>query len=472
MQQRLQVSQLIVPALLLLLCQGVEIEKNQPDAIVTILFGKGFELGVRVLGQSIRESKTKLDYVVMCTHDVPPETIQVLKKDGWKVKMIDYFNVGEAKFDNRIYKMKMWTLTEYRRIIWVDADAILVQNIDHLVRCGNFCATYRHSDLFNSGIMVIKPSLLELKKITAFMSQSQFLKDPNTDSASNIALPPGCEAWGDQNLLNEYYNSVYKVQYSRLFDEQDPTYHEEPMRLPEGYNCDYGLYLLDGSWAVEDKDRYIMHYTAGPLKPQLWWTYPFCNANWIWLGLRQRLPSRYNDPSIWSLFNWIPLLVVTLLLVAVRFCPSSPQLVSYCKTATAFISPQKDNWIMFFTPTTLLLFSYYFSFKQVTNNLWPGEAWVVFGMWTIMFISIFIVPVCYIFYISTSPILRGIQLRMTLETLLYFVVFILLHLLFLWIIYFVYPFIRRSITFCILLFGIIIYFHFASKRLMRLWHIH
>ena len=450
------------------LCQELE-KESKPDALVTLLFGSGgFHLGVRVLGQSIRESKTKLDRVVLCTRDVPSDTVAVLRSDGWKIKMVDYFDVGDAKFDERIVKMQIWTLTEYRRIIWLDADTVLVQNVDHLARCGNFCATYRHSDLFNSGVMVLKPSLIELKKIMSFISR--FLEAPVANKA--LALPPGADKWGDQNLLNEFYNTVYKLQRAKLFDESDPTYHKEPMRLPEGYNTDYALYLWHGTWSVQEKDRYILHYTAGPLKPHLWWTYPLCDANWIWYGLRQRLPHHSNDPSIWHLFNWIPLLVLVLLFAALRFIPRPPCLILYSKRLAAFISPMQDNWIMFFTPTLILSFSYYLAFKQVPPLLWPGEAWVVFGMWTIMFISIFLVPICYILYTSASPRPRSNYARMSLETLLLFVTFILLHLIGLWIAYLVYPSIHRLIFVLFLFCVVFIYFHFSSKRLMRLWFQH
>lgn len=453
------------------LSEGVEYTKNEEQtrgALVTILYGTGFELGVRVLGQSIRESKTTLEYVVMCTRDVPQETIAVLKKDGWKIKMIDRFDPGKAKFDGSIHKMQMWTLTEYNRILWVDADAVLVQNIDHLTRCGNFCVTYRHSDLFNAGIMVVKPSLVELKRIMSF--SSHYFELPDTSEKSNVALPSGRNMWGDQNLLNEYYNTIYNLKGARLFDRNDLKYHEEPLRLPEGYNCDLALYIWYGKWVVPDEERFILHYTAGPLKPHSWWTYPICDANWVWYGFRQRLPSRFNDPSIWELRHWIPVLVVTLLLIAVRFLPCLPSLTSYYKRFVIFVSPEQDNWFMLLAPTAVLALSYYLAFCQVPTLMWPGEAYVVFGMWTIMFLCLFYIPVCYICYISISFHSRGLQSRASLETLLHFVMFVLLHLLVLWITYLVSPFLRRVPSFFLMVFCMVVYFHFVGKRIIRIWN--
>ena len=56
-------------------------------------------------------------------------------------------------------KLEIWRLTEYRRVVYLDADTIVTQNIDELFRCGAFCAVFRAFDLFNAGVLVLKPSL-------------------------------------------------------------------------------------------------------------------------------------------------------------------------------------------------------------------------------------------------------------------------------------------------------------------------
>ena len=43
-------------------------------------------------------------------------------------------------------------------VIFVDADAIVVSNMDEVFKCPGFCATLRHSERFNSGVMAITPS--------------------------------------------------------------------------------------------------------------------------------------------------------------------------------------------------------------------------------------------------------------------------------------------------------------------------
>jgi inositol phosphorylceramide glucuronosyltransferase 1 len=45
-----------------------------------------------------------------------------------------------------------------RAVVFLDADTIVIQNMDEVFKCPGFCAALRHSERFNSGVMVIHPS--------------------------------------------------------------------------------------------------------------------------------------------------------------------------------------------------------------------------------------------------------------------------------------------------------------------------
>ena len=40
-------------------------------------------------------------------------------------------------------------------VVYLDADTIVVRNIDDLFKCGKFCANLKHSERLNSGVMVM-----------------------------------------------------------------------------------------------------------------------------------------------------------------------------------------------------------------------------------------------------------------------------------------------------------------------------
>jgi len=43
-------------------------------------------------------------------------------------------------------------------VVYLDADTIVVKNIEDLFKCGKFCANLKHSERLNSGVMVVQPS--------------------------------------------------------------------------------------------------------------------------------------------------------------------------------------------------------------------------------------------------------------------------------------------------------------------------
>ena len=42
--------------------------------------------------------------------------------------------------------------------MFLDADTLVVRNMDEAFRCPGFCASLRHSERLNSGVMVLHPS--------------------------------------------------------------------------------------------------------------------------------------------------------------------------------------------------------------------------------------------------------------------------------------------------------------------------
>lgn len=43
-------------------------------------------------------------------------------------------------------------------VVYLDADTIVVKNVEDLFKCRKFCANLKHSERLNSGVMVVEPS--------------------------------------------------------------------------------------------------------------------------------------------------------------------------------------------------------------------------------------------------------------------------------------------------------------------------
>ncbi|KAK5982173.1 hypothetical protein GCK32_014246 [Trichostrongylus colubriformis] len=75
-------------------------------------------------------------------------------------------------------------------------------------------------------------------------------------------------------------------------------------------------YLNGGKLLVEPA---IIHYTLGPTKPWLWWTYPLFDLNDHWNKARNAMETVYNDPAPDLHLVYFTLLVVVLALLFRKF---------------------------------------------------------------------------------------------------------------------------------------------------------
>ncbi|GKB33296.1 putative nuclease HARBI1 [Tanacetum coccineum] len=85
-----------------------------------------------------------------------------LEQAGWKIRMIQRIRNPKAKdgkYNTWNYtKFRLWQLTDYVKIIFIDADVLILRNIDFLFQMPEISAIANNGTLFNSGVMVIEPS--------------------------------------------------------------------------------------------------------------------------------------------------------------------------------------------------------------------------------------------------------------------------------------------------------------------------
>ncbi|GJU95160.1 inositol phosphorylceramide glucuronosyltransferase 1 [Tanacetum coccineum] len=268
--------------LLLLLAVNENVEKvsasESREAYVTLLYGDEFVLGARVLGKSIRDTRSTKDMVVLVSDGVSDYAKTLLQAEGWIVKTISLLEnpnqVRPTRFWGVYTKLKIFNMTDYEKVVYLDADTIVVKNIDVLFKCGKFCANLKHSERLNSGVMVVEPS-----------------EDLFNDMVSKVTTLNSYTG-GDQGFLNAYYAGFPSA---RVFDpnispeEMNSRPVAEMERLSTLYNADVGLYMLANKWMVDEKDLCVIHYTLGPLKPWDWWTSWLLKPVDIWQDVRDQL---------------------------------------------------------------------------------------------------------------------------------------------------------------------------------------
>lgn len=167
-------------------------------AFVTLVSNADYALGARALARSIRLTGTGADIVVLHTGGVSLEALAPLAEFGCRLVETDLLPLSDAfnarhqrrnvhqqapftkgrkpdfhsPLDN-FCKLRLWQLTEYRRCIFIDADAIVLKNIDRLFAYPEFSAApnvYESLADFhrlNSGVFVAEPSLTTFENMLA-----------------------------------------------------------------------------------------------------------------------------------------------------------------------------------------------------------------------------------------------------------------------------------------------------------------
>mmetsp|Transcript_54249 Transcript_54249/g.108039 ORF Transcript_54249/g.108039 Transcript_54249/m.108039 type:complete len:309 (+) Transcript_54249:116-1042(+) len=171
---------------------------------VTMLTGDGgnYVQGLQALGASLQHVGTKYPLTVITTHP-PAESVRAVARclSLLLLQVPDIANPVQsveerlARFASTYSKLGVWSLP-CERVVWLDADTVVVQNIDALFSqpadgfgfaaardCGVHCEARR----FNSGVMAFEPS--------PSVFQMMFLQ---------ISSTPSYDA-GDQGFLNEFF---------------------------------------------------------------------------------------------------------------------------------------------------------------------------------------------------------------------------------------------------------------------------
>ncbi|KAL4305745.1 hypothetical protein HN51_039731 [Arachis hypogaea] len=298
------------------------------EAYVTLLYGDEFLLGVRVLGKSIRNTGSTKDMVVLVSDGVSDYAKNLLRADGWIVEMISLLanpnRVRPKRFWGVYTKLKIFNMTNYKKVVYLDADTIVVKNIDDLFKCQKFCANLKHSERLNSGVMVVEPS--------------ETLFNDMMSKVKTLASYTG----GDQGFLNSYYSDfpnahVFEPNLSPEALKSRPIPQME--RLSTLYNADVGLYMLANKWMVDENELRVIHYTLGPLKPWDWWTSWLLKPVDVWQDIRVQLAESLpgtgggQNPKESFLVKFLFLLPLCALLICFYHSFLKNQGSSFCRSS-------------------------------------------------------------------------------------------------------------------------------------------
>ncbi|CAL8079049.1 unnamed protein product [Calicophoron daubneyi] len=169
------------------------------EAFVTLVTNDEYAIGALVWANSMKEVKTKKQLVCMVTKTVSDPLQQVLRSSFDHVEYVDVLDskdevnlalLSRPDLGVTFTKLHCWRLTQYKKAVFMDADTLVIQNVDDLFERDEFSAAPDPGwpDCFNSGVFVYRPSLDTYKKLLDF------------------AVHTGSFDGGDQGLLNLFFS--------------------------------------------------------------------------------------------------------------------------------------------------------------------------------------------------------------------------------------------------------------------------
>ncbi|XP_075480717.1 UDP-glucuronate:xylan alpha-glucuronosyltransferase 2 isoform X1 [Primulina tabacum] len=139
--------------------------KNTPkrEAYASLLHSsETYVCGAITLAQTLLQTRTDRDLILLLDSSISEPKRDALSRAGWQLRIIKRIRNPHAKKNSyneyNYSKFRLWLLTEYDKIVFIDSDIIVLRNLDVLFNFPQMSATGNDGSIFNSGIMVIEPS--------------------------------------------------------------------------------------------------------------------------------------------------------------------------------------------------------------------------------------------------------------------------------------------------------------------------
>ncbi|KAM0860529.1 hypothetical protein ACQ4PT_046503 [Festuca glaucescens] len=191
------------------------------EAYATILHSEQlYACGAMVAAQSIWMAGSDRDMVALVDETISERHRSALEAAGWKVRTIRRIRNPRASKDAynewNYSKFWLWTLTEYDRVVFVDADLLVQRPMEPLFGMPEVSATGNHGTVFNSGVMVVEPCNCTFRLLM--------------DHIGDIQSYNG----GDQGYLNEVFSWWHRLpshaNYMKHFWEGNSAEHAAAKR--------------------------------------------------------------------------------------------------------------------------------------------------------------------------------------------------------------------------------------------------
>lgn len=148
-------------------------------AWVTLATNDSYSLGALVVAHSLKKVSTQHQLAVLITPGVSESMKSKLQDVFDVVQLVDVLDSKDAanlailkrpELGITFTKLHCWTLTQFEKCVFLDADVIVLQNCDELFERDELSAApdVGWPDCFNTGVFVFTPSVDTFGKLIQF----------------------------------------------------------------------------------------------------------------------------------------------------------------------------------------------------------------------------------------------------------------------------------------------------------------
>ena len=217
---------------------------NKKTSYVCVLSTNNYLPGVLILNENLKDLNSKYDLLCLINENINERTRRIL--DFFKIKYKEMQSIDHpSEYGHWKYtfdKLNIYSLVEYEKIVYLDVDIVIKENIDELfdVEAPAACLDLPwYKDRLCSGALVIKPNLDDYFNLIGLLRKKQYD--------------------GDQDVLNDYYKKFTILDKKYCVTRALDLYNKpENEKLP--------IVPLIKYFDNEPADGKIFHY-IGSIKP-------------------------------------------------------------------------------------------------------------------------------------------------------------------------------------------------------------
>ncbi|KAL4541123.1 hypothetical protein Ndes2437B_g05508 [Nannochloris sp. 'desiccata'] len=257
---------------------------NPRFAYVTLLSHDDYLPGVLALHRSCIQNQIQHPLIIMTTSSVSSDSLTTLRKEGCKIREVASYHpdgIEKCHYVRQLYaecwnKLRMWEWTEFDRLVYLDADMVALQNLDHLFHLPKEVPVYavgdcfggrldkeerdacchfhpsKRPEYFNAGFLVLTPDKKELERMESELIEMN---------------GQGIAQWrfAEQDFLNLYFYGRWKWLPAIYNAQKRIKYHHPSLWHLEDIAVLH--YVDEKPWSHRDSEENQMYRE----EVELWW---------------------------------------------------------------------------------------------------------------------------------------------------------------------------------------------------------